>query len=106
MNLKFWQVPVIKIVEVDRPMDEIELASKLAELMGDLDSVEITKDGAKEIYRAIGNVDGLLDHLKDIMLNDIRRYFAAQTEKERDIIRGGYSRTAYLRSQVLDQFKS
>lgn len=107
MKLKFWEPKiVIKIVEVERQMDEVELASKLAELLGDLNSVDLTKDGAKDIYRDMGRIDGSIDAYKEIMMNDIKRYFAAQTEKERDTIRGAFARTAYLRSQMLDSTRS
>ncbi len=82
-------------------MNEIELAAALAEKLGDIQSVEITKDGAKEIYQHMGNIDGLLDHLRDTMVNDIKRYFAAQTDIERSIIRGAFSRTSYFRSQIM-----
>ena len=92
----------IKVVEVDRVMNEIELASKLANLLGDVDSVEITKEGTKELFQAMSSVDGLADFFRDTMMNDIRRYFAAQTDHERDIIRGGFARTSYLRAQLLD----
>ncbi len=91
---KFWQ---------KKEMNEIELSAALAEKMGDIQSVEITKDGAKEIYAQMGNIDGLLDHLRDTMVNDIKRYFAAQTDIERSIIRGAFSRTSYFRSLILTE---
>lgn len=105
MNIKFWQIPVIQVVEVDKKLTEIELCERLAALMGDLNSVEITKDGAKEIYKDMGKVDGATDAYLEAMMNDIKRYFAAQTEKERDTIRGAFSRTAYFRSLMLDANK-
>ncbi len=84
-------------------MNEIELSAALAEKMGDIQAVEITKDGAKEIYAQMGSIDGLLDHLRDTMVNDIKRYFAAQTDTERSIIRGAFSRTSYFRSLILTE---
>ncbi len=105
MDWKFWK-PKIKVVEVDRQLGEVELASRLADLMGDIDSVEIAKEGTKEIFAQLANVDGLMDFLRDTMVNDIKRYFSAQTDRERDIVRGGFYRTAYIRSQVLDSMKN
>ncbi len=101
MRWQFWK-PVVKVIQVDRPMDEIELAGKLAGLVGDIDSIDITKDGVKEIYNQLAGVDGLLDHLRDTMKTDIQRYFAAGSEHDRDLIRGAFLRTAYMRSLLLD----
>lgn len=92
-----WQTGV----NVERPMGEVELASKLAALTGDIESIEIAKEGKEEIFTDLAGVDGILDFLRDTMVNDIKRYFAAQNDHERDLIRGAFSRTAYLRSQVL-----
>ena len=86
-----------------RDLNEVELAAQLAEKLGDIDSLDITTEGAQQIFDQLAGVDGLLDFLRDTMVNDIKRYFAAQTDKERDIIRGGYSRTAYLRDSILDK---
>lgn len=99
----FWkQEPKIEVVTT---MTEVELASKLAELMGDVESIEITKEGVKEVFQQMGRIDGLLDFLRDVMMNDIKRYFNAATDREREIIRGGYSRTAYIRGLVIDALK-
>lgn len=86
-----------------KELNEVELSAALAAKMGDIQSIEITKDGAKEIYASMGNIDGLLDHLRDTMVNDIKRYFAAQTDAERQIIRGAFSRTSYFRSLILTE---
>jgi len=98
-----WK-PFVKVV--DREMDEIELSSKLANLLGDIESVEIVTEAQKQIFKDLAGVDGLLDYLRDTLVNDMKRYFGAQSEKERDIIRGGFSRTAYIRSRILDSIKN
>lgn len=90
-----------KIVEVDRDLTEIELGSRLAEKLGDIDSLNLTAEGVNQVFSDLSRVEGLLDFLRDTMVSDIRRYFAAQTEKERDIIRGGFSRTAYLKTEIM-----
>lgn len=84
-------------------LSESELALRLAKLLGDTDSVEITEDGIAEIIEQLSRIDGLQDFLRDIMVKDIHRYFAAQTDNERAIIRGGFSRTSYIRSLILDK---
>lgn len=96
---------IIKTIEVDRELNEQELAGRLAMLLGDTDSVEMTKDATKEIFTAMGGIDGILDYLRDTMVADVKRYFAAQNDHDRDIIRGGFSRTAFLRSQIIDSLK-
>jgi hypothetical protein len=102
MRNPFKKEIVIKTIEIDRDLTEIELATKLAEKLGDIDAIEITSEASVEIFRALGNVDGLLDYLRDTMCNDIKRYFAATNDKDRDIIRGGFSRTSYIRARILD----
>lgn len=86
-----------------KPIDaftDIELATELARRQGDLDSTTITHEEGEKIYKELGAIDGLVELLRDTMVNDIRRYFAAQTEKERDIIRGGFARVAYWKAII------
>ncbi len=81
-----------------------ELAYKLAESLGDINSLSLPdeKEQAK-IYKELNTIEGLVDMLRDTMVQDMRRYFAAQTDKERDIIRGGFARTAYWVARILDK---
>ena len=92
-------------VTVDIDFTESELAFNLAEKLGDLTSVEITKEGIDQLYTELSGVDGLLDYLADTMRADINRYFSATTDKDRDIIRGAFSRTSYIRAILLDKIK-
>lgn len=90
-------------------MTEEQLAGKLAIIMGDVDSIDITPDGVKEIYKMMGTIDGLMDHLKDTMVKDIQRYFAVPDgptgDHDRAVIRGAFARTAYFRSLILTETK-
>jgi hypothetical protein len=95
-----WEIGDDKVV-VD--YNEIELAAMIADKLGDVDSMDITKEGVSEIYDALSGIEGLVDYLSDTMNKDIRRYFAAQTDKERDLIRGAFARTSYIRALVLDR---
>ena len=81
---------------------EVELAGMLADKLGNFDITEIAPEGVKEIYQGLAGVDGLLDYLKDTMIQDIKRYFAATTDHDRDLIRGAFSRTSYMRARILD----
>lgn len=86
---------------------EVELAAMLANKLGDLDDVEITSDGVKEIFSEMAGIDGLLNYFKDTMAKDIKRYFSVPDgpigDHDRAIIRGAFSRTAFLRAQCLDK---
>lgn len=84
-----------------KELSESELALRMAKLLGDTNSVEIAEDGIAEIVEQLSRIDGLQDFLRDIMVKDIHRYFAAQTDNERAIIRGGFSRTSYIRSLIV-----
>lgn len=97
----FWT----KTIVAEKELTESELAAKMAALLGDVDSVEITEDGVAELFEQLARIDGLTDYLRDIMVKDINRYFAAQNDNERAIIRGGFSRVAYIRSILLDKKK-
>lgn len=101
-----WPKFLIKevVVEVEKKYSPEELASMLAESLGDINTLSIPdeKEEAK-IYKELNAVEGIIDILRDTMVKDIRRYFAAQTEKERDIIRGAFSRTAHWMTKILDK---
>lgn len=95
--MKFWNEPEGIAIET---FTDIELAAELCRRLGDLDSTTITQKEGEKIYKELGGIDGFVELLRDTMVNDIRRYFAAQTEKERDIIRGGFARTAYWKAII------
>jgi hypothetical protein len=66
--------------------------------LGNWEGVEIEKIGNPELYSDMAKIDGLHEFFRETMINDIKRYFAAQTDRERDIIRGAFSRTNYLKN--------
>lgn len=69
--------------------------------IGNIEDINLTKEGEDTILADLAGIDGILDYLRDTMSKDIKRYFAAQTEKERDIIRGAFARVAYLRAEIV-----
>lgn len=99
--LNFWKM--------QKELTEEQLAGKLALIMGDVDSIDITKEATQEIYKIMGTIDGLLDHLKDTMVKDIQRYFAIPDgptgDHDRAVIRGAFARTSYFRSLILTEPK-
>lgn len=80
---------------------ENELAFALASKMGDLDDEEMTDKAVKLIFKDLAKVDGLPEYFRDTARKDVLRFFAATNDKERDVVKGAYARTAFLRSQVL-----
>lgn len=84
---------------------EVELATELARITGDFDSIDISTDTSKTLFQDLARVEGFSEYLKETMSNDIKRYFSAQTDHERNVIRGGFSRTSYLRARLLDSNK-
>lgn len=88
-----------------RDLPKVEYRNFDLETLGDIDSVEIAKEGVKEIYQSLAGVEGYLDYLKDTMNADIKRYFNAQTDGERQLIRGAFARTSFIRALILDTLK-
>ena len=43
-----------------------------------------------ELFVNIGKIEGVIEYLRDTMDADIRRYFEAQDDNKRDMIRGHY----------------
>jgi hypothetical protein len=102
----WWQPKIIvKTIEIEKDSTESELSFKLANKLGDLTAVEITTEGVDQLFTQLSGVDGLLDYLADTMRADINRYFSAVTDKDRDIIRGAFSRTAFIRAALLDKLR-
>ena len=81
-----------------------ELFHMVAERLGDLDSLELADQEAEDkVYKGLKAVDGITELLRDTMVKDLRRYFAAATEEERRTIKGGFARTAHWLSKIVKQ---
>jgi len=81
---------------------EEELLIELSKRMYGTDTF-IDKKVEKEMFEKASGVDGLMDYLHTTLEADIHRYFSATTEKERDMIRGAYSRTAFFKSMLVNK---
>ena len=42
-----------------------------------------------------------MQYMRKMANNDMRRYFAAVTDKDRDVIRGAFARTVYLKNRAV-----
>jgi hypothetical protein len=99
---KFFTKEVEKIVfkEVYPKYSADELAEMLAAELGDTDSLTLTTGETEKIYAELANIDGLSELLRDTMIQDVRRYFGASDDNERNLIRGSFARTSYWRSKI------
>lgn len=80
---------------MSRPFDEI-----LAELVAAMDNpvaASVSKEQEQEIGKALSEVEGLHSFLKETMGADMRRYFSAAPEEQKQI-KGAFARTAYIYS--------
>jgi hypothetical protein len=98
--------PKFLIKEVEKEYTDIELSEKLAAKLGNSDLMELPEAAHARIYKEMANIDGIQDLFRDTMVADLRRYFAATNDHDRDLVRGGFSRTAYLRAQVKRQLEN
>ena len=96
----YW--PKFLIKEVEKQYSDSELLLIVAERLGDPDTLNVENDEEeRKIYTAISNADGIIDLLRDTMNKDLRRYFAAAGDSERDIIKGGFARTSHWLAKIL-----
>lgn len=76
------------------------LGKRYGELIGDVNNYGIEKEMEGELFNDLSVVNGIKEYLDATMANDMQRYFAATDEKQRDIVRGAFARTAYLKSRL------
>lgn len=71
----------------------------------DFENPLIDKAFSTEFYKALSRVEGVDEYFRLTILADLKRYFTAATEKERDIIRGHITLANHLRSAVVSSRK-
>lgn len=76
------------------------LETMLCEKIGDVFDYKLDPKVEKGIFADVSKVDFIMEYLRATMAKDIQRYFAAPDEKQRDIIRGAFARTVYLKSRI------
>lgn len=82
-----------KIVQTEE--DVFGLALRV---LGDVWADRVDKKAEKELFSRMAEVDGIQDYLRATLSDDVKRYFQASSEPERDQIRGAFNRTLYFRS--------
>ena len=82
------------------PITESELSLAYAQEIGNVSEYKITAADSKRMFEDLAAVEGFLDYLRATSAQDIQRYFAAEDDKQRDIIRGAISRTLYFKGMI------
>lgn len=88
---------------IDKKINELtieELESELISRYGNLADSILEKDLEEKILDDLRKIDGLPKFLQGFMNMDIIRYFQAQDDNSRNIIRGAYQRTMYLKNKI------
>lgn len=57
----------------------------------------ISREEEFVIFEQMNKIEGLDDYLRNTMSKDVKRYFQASSEKEREQVRGAYARALYFR---------
>lgn len=60
----------------------------------------LTEKEVLELFQAYGDNETFVRYLRDLCASDIRMYFKATNETERNIIRGAHLRTNYFISLI------
>ena len=76
-------------------VDVFELALKT---LGDVWADRVDKKVEAQLFSELSTVDGLQDYLRATMSDDVKRYYMASTDTERENVRGAMMRTMYWRS--------
>lgn len=72
-----------------------QLVDMLAQTIDDAAEASVPKGLEKEVGKALSEVVGFKEFLRATMSTDMRRYFAASPEEQKNI-KGAFSRTVYL----------
>lgn len=80
---------------MSRPFDEI--LQELVQAMDNPVAAAVDKKQEASVAQILSEVEGLPQFLKETMGADMRRYFSAAPEEQRQI-KGAFARTAYIYS--------
>lgn len=75
----------------------------LLELADVLDNPMESNIGDKLEVETFGSIQGndhLMKYLRETLGGDIKRYYIAATDRDRDQVRGAFNRTAYLLAKI------
>lgn len=71
----------------------------------DLSGNDIVPEQLDAILESVSSISGYRDFLKALARQDKERYFHAQTDSDRENIRGSYARIVFLYRQLVDRNK-
>lgn len=77
---------------------EDDLLDMLAELIDP--NMSMYDEEKARIFKELAKIDGIQEFFRAVQAADMRLYFQAGSDKERDAVRGAYSRIAWLRAGV------
>lgn len=89
----------LKILGLYKEPTTDELCELLAKRMFDEDS-SLEKEQEEKLFESLKHIEGLQAYLQDTANRDIRRYFGASDDKERNLTRGAFARTVYFLSRI------
>lgn len=79
---------------------EDELLDQLSQVIGNPMEVQVDPDDHVRIIDEMSRIDGIQEFFRASMGIDMRLYFLAKSDKERDIVRGHFNCLAWLRKQM------
>lgn len=79
---------------------EEEICSMFAETIGDVSEYVIKAKDEIVLFNKLSEIEGLNDWLRATAAKDIQRYFAAEDEMVRRVVKGAVARIAYIRSKL------
>lgn len=80
-----------------------DIMLQFAEAFGDFGEYEIDKEEEVRMYQELQSIDYFQTYLRAQIAFDMKQYFAATTDSQRDIIKGRIARTAYMRSRMSER---
>lgn len=89
---------------MSRPVDEILV--ELLEAMGNPLTESLDRKFEIAVFDGLKGTEGLGEYFRLTMGEDIKRYFSAGTDKERDQIKGAFLRTASFRTKLVQAEKA
>lgn len=81
-----------------KKIKEEDILNLSAEFYKPKAGIKVDRDSEKKLFEKLAEVEGFADYLREMLSNDIIRYFKATTPMEQLMARGAYSRTLYLKS--------
>lgn len=86
------------LIEKEAAKLEEELINALAECIDP--NLALYDEEKARIFTELSKIEGIQEFWRAVMAQDMRLYFQAGSDKERDAIRGAYSRVAWVRAGI------